>query len=201
MLIVNFGCGDSIDPERVNVDGSLTVLLAKAIPFPSWIFGTRRSAFVDAIRNNQVRFGRASTFAMEPQSIDGFYASHVLGHLARRECEDLLKRVRTMLRPGGILRVVLPDLLRLAKSYANGEIDCDTFVERSKLSGDEMPAWRLATSLSRHRWGYDFPSFSRVLEQSGYHNIVKSEFGKGSPLARLDLPARASESFYVEANP
>ncbi len=201
MLIVNFGCGDSIDPECINVDGSLTILLAKAIPLPSWIFGSRRSGFVDAIRKNSVRFGRAKTFAMGPQSIDGFYASHVLEHLPRRECEGLLKRVRTMIRPEGILRVVLPDLLRLAKSYANGEIDCDTFVERSNLSVDDMPVWEFATSLSRHRWLYDFPSFSRVLKKCEYRNIVRCEFGKGSALARLDLPARASESFYIEANP
>jgi predicted SAM-dependent methyltransferase len=40
-------------------------------------------------------------------------------HVARQNCVDLLRRVRTWLKPGGVLRIVLPDLRLLADKYAS----------------------------------------------------------------------------------
>ncbi len=48
MTIVNFGCGADPSPGCVNVDGSLTVLLAR-LPIPASLFGAR-ARFVAAIR-------------------------------------------------------------------------------------------------------------------------------------------------------
>src|SRR5579871_71209 len=108
MRIVNFGCGAEGSYDHLNVDGSVTVLLAR-LPIPAWAFG-RRAQFIAAIRKNHVKYGTASRLRFPPASLDAFYTSHTLEHLSRHDCEELLQRVHKWLKPNGILRVVLPDL-------------------------------------------------------------------------------------------
>ncbi len=45
------------------------------------------------------------------------YSSHVLEHLGRTEAERLVRECVRVLEPGGVLRVVVPDLERLARLY------------------------------------------------------------------------------------
>ena len=45
------------------------------------------------------------------------YNSHVLEHLHRGHVQDFLLECRRVLQPEGIIRVVVPDLEQLAKSY------------------------------------------------------------------------------------
>jgi hypothetical protein len=50
-------------------------------------------------------------------SFDAVYCSHVLEHLSRAEGPALLARLRRVLRPGGIVRVAVPDLAAMARQY------------------------------------------------------------------------------------
>lgn len=201
LRIVNFGCGPDPADDAENVDGSLTVLLAR-LPLPAASYGARRE-FVSAVRAYGVRFALGARLDFPEQSLDGFYASHVLEHMAREQCVSLLSRVRRWLRPGGILRVALPDLRRLASAYVAGETDADGFVRGLGLAIDGRGWWSVAFGHSYHRWMYDVASFSRLLTGIGFSQVLHCECGRsGVPeLARLDLPARAAESFYVEAEP
>jgi predicted SAM-dependent methyltransferase len=47
------------------------------------------------------------------------YSSHVLEHLDCEKAKSLLAECNRVLRPGGILRVVVPDLENIARSYLN----------------------------------------------------------------------------------
>jgi predicted SAM-dependent methyltransferase len=199
--IVNFGCGLSAAPSCLNLDGSPTVLLAR-LPLPVSAFGGRRE-FVRSVRMHHIRYARAQTLRFRRESLDGFYASHVLDQLSRKDCERLLGRCLTWLRPGGVLRVVLADLKRIAAPYVSGEIGADAFTERTSLSVDALRPSTLLFGHSFHRWMYDAESFSRLLERVDFRNVRECSFGESQcpELAELDLPARKDESFYVEANP
>lgn len=50
-------------------------------------------------------------------SFDFVYSSHVLEHFSRADGESLVKESVRVLRPGGILRVVVPDMEHLARLY------------------------------------------------------------------------------------
>lgn len=50
-------------------------------------------------------------------SFDFVYHSHVLEHFTKKEAELLLQECYRVLRPQGILRVAVPDLEKLAKTY------------------------------------------------------------------------------------
>ncbi len=196
-VIVNFGCNHDARPGHINIDGSPTVLLARYLPLPARFFGPTRTSFVKAVRALKIEYATAKNLAMEPHSVDGFYASHVLEHMPRAQCVTLLRKVRGWLRPGGVLRVVLPDLRLIAEEYLRGEYGADRFIERTDLASTN----RNPFALSKHMWMYDADSFHAILEQLDYANIARSEFGRSRirELAELDIPERQHESFYVEA--
>lgn len=50
-------------------------------------------------------------------SIDVVYHSHLLEHFSRSEADFFLKECCRVLRPGGILRVVVPDLEKITRTY------------------------------------------------------------------------------------
>lgn len=50
-------------------------------------------------------------------SFSAAYAAHVLEHMTPAEAGDLLRECRRVLRPAGIVRVVVPDLERIARDY------------------------------------------------------------------------------------
>jgi hypothetical protein len=201
MKIVNFGCGPSPAVGVENIDGSLTVLLAR-VPLPAAVFGSRKD-FVVAVRKCKVRFGLGRSINFRSCSLDGFYSSHALEHMSREQSVTLLSRVRLWLKPSGVLRVALPDLRRFTGSYAAGECDADEFIRDIGLAIDGLPWWSLAFGRACHRWMYDASSFSRLLTDLGYRQVRECAYSESKvpELARLDLPVRKSESFYVEAEP
>lgn len=183
----------------MNIDGSLTVLLAK-LPVPARLFGGR-AQFVAAIRDHQINFGTARRVRFTDASIDAFYTSHTLEHLPRADCLDLLVRVRNWLKPGGVLRVVLPDLKRLARDYVSGEIAADTFVTETYLASEGSRYGPFVLGHAEHRWMYDGESFAALLDRLGYRDVRSASFGTSllPELASLDVEGRRDGSFYVEA--
>lgn len=200
-MIVNFGCGANTAPKDsgyVNVDGSLTVRLAK-LPLPANFFG-QRADFVRIIRANRILCRTASRLEFPANSLDGFYASHVLEHLPQRECEDLLMRLLGWLKPSGVARVVLPDLKRSAAAYVAGATSASQFVASTRLAEDGLRWWERFFGHSQHRWMYDADSFSRLLTRLGFRDVRECPFGEGRmpALSCLDIPSRQAESFYIE---
>lgn len=53
----------------------------------------------------------------EDDSVDLVYACHLLEHFRREETEGVLTEWRRVLRPGGILRIAVPNFAALVKVY------------------------------------------------------------------------------------
>lgn len=175
------------------------MLLAR-LPLPAFAFGSRAD-FVRSLRANRIHYGTARRLTLAENSLDGFYASHVLEHLSKRDCEDLLLRVQRWLKPSGVLRVVLPDLKRAAKSYVEGATDASQFVADTHVAEDGLRWWEVLFGHIQHRWMYDAASFSQVLAKLGFREIRECEINQGRlpALNCLDIPSRQAESFYIEA--
>src|SRR5437899_2395019 len=57
------------------------------------------------------------TDLFEPSSIDHLLAEHVFEHLSERECEIAFAECYKYLRPGGLLRIAVPDGYRRDPAY------------------------------------------------------------------------------------
>ena len=91
-----------------------------------------------------VRFGDiVQGLPIPDESVQGIYASHVLEHLSYADFWTALDHTFRLLRPGGIFRLVVPDLKSRAQKYIerleSGQAEANTWfmrsAHRSKRSG------------------------------------------------------------------
>lgn len=210
-LCVNVGCGSSPTPGWLNFDNSPTVLLARAPGLAgllgrSGLVGDLQRRFLDVARVEGIRWANAARRIPLPDgSARVVYSSHMIEHLDRASARGLLDEMHRVLRPGGLVRIVAPDLRRLADAYVNGG-DADQFVASTLMARDQPTGFvarlKLATLGGRdHAWMYDAASLTALVTAAGFADVRALPPGETripDPGA-LDLRERSAESIYVEA--
>jgi predicted SAM-dependent methyltransferase len=92
MKLVNVGCGRQAHPAWCNLD---------------------LTACAPGVIEHDLRRG----LPLRDNSCDAVYHSHVLEHLRPDEAADLLAECFRVLKPGGTLRIAVPDLEGIARNY------------------------------------------------------------------------------------
>lgn len=208
----NVGCGASPTRGWLNFDSSLTVRLAR-YPFllrlldAFGLIANEQLAFASIIQQTGIQFGNVSSrLPLDSGSVDVVYSSHMLEHLSRAEAKVALAEFNRVLEPGGVLRLVVPDIRRMIDTYlASG--DADQLVSHTQLAWEHP---RTVTGRLRallvgdrgHRWMYDGPSLVGLVEGAGFVDVVELPPGSTtiSNPGQLDLHERSDESIYVEAH-
>lgn len=98
MRLVNIGCGAVFHPAWINLDSSPVTKEVQAHD------ARRRLPFADA-------------------SVDVVYHAHLLEHLETNDARKFIGECHRILRPGGTLRVVVPDLEGIAQTYLRALAD------------------------------------------------------------------------------
>ena len=70
--------------------------------------------------------------------MDVVYHSHLLEHLQQEEGEDLIQECFRVLKPGGILRIVVPDLERICRDYLSTLKEVEQGTEYAHLNAHWM---------------------------------------------------------------
>lgn len=131
----------------------------------------------------------------EDDSVNYIYCSHVLEHFEKSETVTLLHECYRVMKKNGVMRIVLPDLLKLISSYSNSDQFCREFYGYNK---DEK---RWSNIFIRgHEWMYDKKTFRKILVEVGFKNIKLLSGGKGKvpDISKLDLKIHEKLSFYYE---
>ena len=92
MKLLNLGCGNRYHPEWTNINFTSTG---------------------DGVIAHNLTQG----IPFPDNYFDVVYHSHVLEHFPKAQAEDFIKDCYRVLRPQGILRVVVPDLEEIARTY------------------------------------------------------------------------------------
>lgn len=142
------------------------------------------------------------------QSLDGIFTEHMLEHVPLTAGLRLLRECRRVLRPGGILRVIVPDGRMFVDDYMN---EMSVAEQPGDLEIGALPTLGLSSPmlvLNRifygygHRCIYDFSLLREVLQHAGFAGIERCSFRVGHDETLLiDQERRASESLYAEARP
>src|SRR3984893_10399938 len=159
-IYLQYGCGQSCPGGSINFDASPTLRLQR-LPVIGRLFKRGATVFPDGVRFGDIVRG----LPIPDGSVQGIYASHVLEHLSYADFWRALDHTFRLLRPGGIFRLVVPDLKSRAQKYVErletGQTDANSWFWRSARLGSEgspRGPVALARSLigrSAHLWMWD----------------------------------------------
>ena len=92
MKLLNFGCGAAFHPRWVNLDTA-------------------------PVSPQVIAHDLRREFPFDRDTFDAAYGSHVIEHLDRREGARLVGACYRVIKPGGIIRLAVPDLETIARLY------------------------------------------------------------------------------------
>ena len=176
---VQYGCGWSAPEGWLNFDASPTLRFER-FPLVGKFYTRNAHRFPPAVQQGDIVRG----LPISGSSCTGVYCSHVLEHLALDDFRVALRHTFEYLKPGGVFRLVLPDLEQLAREYlADGaEMAAHRFMESSYL-GTKQRARGLKGLVtgwlgnSSHLWMWDEKAMTAELRQQGFIHIRKAAFG------------------------
>lgn len=143
-------------------------------------------------------------------SVDYIFVSHLLEHLFYpRDVKPFLAELRRVLAPGGVVRIVVPDIEQCIEAYQ--QRDPLFFASRREFWSwwPENPT-RLEDFLAyagagpepaylfeAHKYGYDYETLARVLTEAGFAAVEKSAFmqSRHEPL-RVDAASTVARARY-----
>lgn len=140
-LLVHLGCGEIDKPGWVNVD---------ARSFPHVHVVTQRP-------------DRLSLFP--DGSVDLVYLSHVLEHLPRARIGSALSEFFRILRPGGTVRVSVPDFDLLVEMYQSSGRNVMAITQ--PLMGGQRSEWDF------HYTVFNRPHLQGLLEGAGFEDVAE----------------------------
>lgn len=203
VLHVQYGCGLSAPAGWLNFDSSPSLRLQR-LPLLGRIVAGSLPRFPAGVRYGDIVKG----LPVPDGWCSGVYASHVLEHLALFDTRIALRNTLRILRPGGVFRLLVPDLKHLAQVYlASGEPDASMrFMEHSMLGRESRPRGpsgrlREAIGNSNHLWMWDFKSLAAECVQAGFVAVRRCDHGDAADpaFAAVEDPGRFADAVAIEA--
>lgn len=177
---LHLGCGTKYLPGFVNIDGNLFNKL------DLWL---------------DVRNG----LPFASNSVDSIYSTHMFEHFYFDELDLMLRECVRVLKPGGGVRLIVPNLESAIKAYSQDRRAWfeDHFPRHFDSLGGRFSNFVFCDG--QHRTAFDFTYMNEVLRKAGFREVECSSEGS-SRLYRQNVPAYQPgdsrdlpHSLYVEA--
>jgi predicted SAM-dependent methyltransferase len=198
---LNLGCGSQMPDGWVNVDYALGARFAK-IPF--FRATNRRLGLFDLDWDERIRLhDLTKTFPWEDASVEVIYSSHMLEHLPREDGRRFLEQCHRVLRVGGIIRLVVPDLRHAVGEYVEGGVPADEFLQTLGVLYEHRGG-RLKRRLSPfvqfpHKCMYDCSRLLELLQEIGFQTSARGAFDSDiDDIASVELEDRTKHAVIVE---
>lgn len=188
-LYVQYGCGWSAPPTWRNFDASATLRFEK-VPIFGRMYTKNSRRFPSNVEYGDIVKG----LPINRNSCDAIFASHILEHLALDDLKIALAHTYKLLKPGGVFRLIVPDLRVYAEAYlySSDPLAAHRFMQDTYLGMSFRPRGLLGLmnmwlAKSQHLWMWDYSSLKHELINSGFVNIRQCAFGDSSDLLYKDV--------------
>ena len=204
---LHIGCGMNAPLDFDNYDASPTLRFER-IPILGNIYTKNQTRFPKNAMYGNISNGIRGLY----DSYDACYCSHVLEHLSKSEFDVAIINIYKYLKPGGVFRLVMPDLnvyvATYLENYINGNINSSIdFMNQTLLGVQEFRDRNLFTliknglSNSRHNWLWDDITTREALSNVGFINISRKDFGDSSTdfFASVEKESSFHNAFCLES--
>jgi predicted SAM-dependent methyltransferase len=145
-------------------------------------------------------------------SARGIFCEHFFEHIDyTEEAPYFLSECYRVLKPGGVIRLIVPDAEKYLRAYCEG--NWEQLRRIRPLDSEDKDVYfhckynapmELINVVFRqgheHKYAYDCANLDFLLRRYGFSTVARQAFGQSlMPELCLDQPIRASESLYVDA--
>jgi predicted SAM-dependent methyltransferase len=153
-------------------------------------------------KNNFFKFFRKDVREGLPfadKTVDLMYSSHFLEHLTYNEGQAFLKECRRVMKIGGTIRLMLPDLSKLIHRYQEGTLSFYDEINDGSSVAPSQAGKLWALLFSGHQACYDFATLKIIAEKAGFTQIRECGFRDGHPqILKETIDMLPELSLYVE---
>lgn len=125
---------------------------------------------IDGGHYDHLQYKDITKLPFENSSADIIYASHVFEYFDRVEGLEVLKEWHRVLKPGGVLRLAVPDFEAMVKLYVSGQCKLSNII--GPLYG-KMP---MGDVTIYHKTTYDFLELESTLESLMFKRVSRYDW-------------------------
>lgn len=113
-------------------------------------------------------------FHWKDNEVDIIFSSHLLEHFSRQEGMEFLRECHRVMKPGGVIRISVPDGRLVTRQYVEGDIMEQRFINIGveRASDDAEAFYELL--LANHKTVYDEAALRGMLSAAGFRNIGRA---------------------------
>jgi predicted SAM-dependent methyltransferase len=147
-------------------------------------------------------------FLIDDAVFDGIFTEHTLEHLSYAEVAQVLAECRRILKPGRIIRIIVPDLSIFVENYVSQneswfrDWEREVLKPRGRSMISRMEALSFVTQEYGHRSAWDFETMAGFLTRAGFTDVRRRAFRESDDAHLMqdkDDLDRKMVSLYVEA--
>ena len=132
-------------------------------------------------------------------TVDLMYSCHFLEHLTHDEGVSFLKECKRIMKPGAVMRLILPDAELLTNMYKTKQLgnldELNDGAAASQSQGGKL--W--AFLFEGHHAAYDWETSQWIASEAGFSKIERKAFRQGTPqILRETLDLLPEISIYLE---
>ena len=201
MKMLNLGCGSRVVANWTNIDYALGARIAK---LPLFAAVNRRFRIFQLDWNPAIEIHDLRNPLPYPDdSVDIIYTSHTLEHFTKADGRFIILECRRVLKPAGLLRIVVPDLAAFVQGYLDGHLRATDFVQKLGVlyeqRGNRFKRRFSMFLQSPHKCMYDSPTLVELLRECGFDANVKAPFESAiCDIQLIEIEDRTKDAVIVE---